>query len=258
MRVFRAWTAVGMVVLLFALAIPAMAQNNDGQNNDGQHNQNPPTFQFRSRTVQLEGVVIAIAPNGRGFVLRQPRLLDGRPWDIRAWMVRISDQTVIQTVSNDNFDEDEADTQVAIGDIVHVIGRIVGGRQILAREVTITGQVNRRFGFGFPPFSPPLPPRPSISAPQVFAPVNGDTISGSEFQIVGRTTPGARIHIDVLAETTFRPFATSVDTQADVRGVFVAKVPAPVRFPGTSYRIVVTATVDGMTSVPTTVVVRRV
>ncbi len=226
MRLARAWAVLGIAVLVLALAIPVRAQN--------------------VYEIEIKGVIVSVDPAGRGFVLAR-----SRRGDARRWFVRITEQTQIQIADNDD-DDDEDEIHLAVGDLVSVKGQALGARRLLAKQVTIEAR-----GAGQPIVSPPVPVHPPIAAPQLFTPANRETINTADILIVGRTVPGSNVHIDVSVDAFFRPGPTSADTQADANGVFVAKVNPPGRFSGANIRITVTSNAGGVTSAPTTVVVRQ-
>lgn len=226
MRLARAMAVLGIAVLVLVFAIPVKAQN--------------------VREIEIKGVILSVDPAGHGFVLAR-----SRRGGARQWLVRITDQTHIQ-IANPDDDDDDEDEILAVGDLVSVRGQASGGRWLLAQQVTIEAR-----GAGNLIVSPPVPVHPPIAAPQLFTPADGETINTAEILIVGRTVPGAHVRIDVSADAFFRPGPTSVDTQADANGVFTARVNPPGRYSGANIRITVTSSAGGVTSAPTTVVVRQ-
>ncbi len=231
--------AAGAVIvgLLFTLPIPAGARNR----ND----------------VQLRGVVVSLDSNGRGFMLRQPR------GGGRFWTVRMTGHTRILAAASDEEDEDDdddANRDIIVGDIVRVDGHFVGNGRIIADEIRIFGHVDFP-GVGQPPIGIlPVPPHLFLTAPEIFFPANGAEIVSSEVSIVGRTVPGAAVHIDVTFQAIgLLPLgSTAADVVADSRGVFSATIRLPVRFPGATYRITVAARLNGTTSPETSIVVRHI
>jgi len=214
-----------MAIVVFALAIPVRAQP--------------------VREIQIRGVVVSVDSAGRGFILGRSRQGQARPW-----FIRVSEQTQLQFA---NEDDDDDEDQVYVGDVVIVKGQPVGSRRILAKVVIVQAR-----GSGQPVMLPsPFPVRPPIAAPQLFIPTNGETINTADILIVGRTVPGATVHIDVSIDALFWQGPTSVDTQADANGVFSARVNPSGRSSGSNIRIIVTSIADGVTSAPTTVVVRQ-
>ncbi len=226
MRLARAWAVVGIAVLVLAFAIPVRAQN--------------------VHEIEIKGVILAVDSAGRGFVLAR-----SRRGDPRRWLVRITEQTQIQLADNDD-DDDEDEIHLAVGDVVSVRGDALGGRRLLAKQVTIEAR-----GAGQPIVSPPVPVHPPIAAPQLFTPVNGETVNTADILIVGRTVPGASVHVDVSVDAYYRPGPTAVDTQADANGVFTARVNPPGRYSGADIHITVTSRSGGVTSTPTTILVHQ-
>ncbi len=224
MRLFREVVVFAISSLLLVPALPARAQSNQGRPD-----------------IQLQGVVIAVDPAGNGFVLRRPRQPDSR-----AWKIQTTDDTDVQLTDALADEDDVDDPEVAIGDFVTVIGQRTGSRQMLAKTVTI---------FGHGQATTPAPVHPMLAAPQLFAPSNGETITGSQILIVGRTVPGARVHVDLGVEGN-RSLTTSADTQADANGIFSVKVGLPWRGLRGSYRLTATSSLNGQVSTPTSVVVR--
>jgi hypothetical protein len=129
---------------------------------------------------------------------------------------------------------------------VTVIGQRTGTRQLLAKAVTI---------FGHGQATTPAPVPPALAAPQLFAPSNGETITGSQILVVGRTVPGARVHVDFGVEGN-RSLTTSADTQADANGIFSVKVGLLWRGLRGNYRLTATSSINGRVSTPTSVIVR--
>lgn len=229
MRLLRAWLVFVLTALLLLPAIPARAQSNQAQGRD----------------LEIRGVVVSVDPSGHGFVLRRSRQ------ESRPWIVRITEQTQVRlSESLADEDDDDDDVTVAVGDLVTVGGRSVGNRQLIARQVTIFGHAGQ--------LPAPVPvPRPTLPSPTLFAPANGETFNTSEIVVIGRTVPGARVHIDLAAESSFRGTISSADAVADASGVFYTKVRVPWQASGVTYRITVISRLDGQVSSPTSVVVRH-
>ncbi len=228
MRRARVWAMVGVAVLVLAFAIPVRAQN--------------------VREIEIKGVIVTVDSAGRGFILAR-----SRRGDARRWLVRINEQTNIQL--GDNVDDDDEDeVNLAVGDLVTVKGDALGARRLLAKQVTIEAR-----GAGQPIVSPPVPVHPPIAAPHLYTPANGETINSADVLIVGRTVPGANVHIDVSVDVYFRdrPGPTTVDTVADANGVFTARVNPPGRYSGADMHITVTSRSGGVVSAPTTIVVHE-
>jgi len=224
MRLFGVVVVLAISSLLLVSGLPARAQSNQG-----------------GPDIQLQGVVIAVDPSGIGFVLRRPRQPESR-----AWKIQITDDTDVQLTDALADEDDVDDPEVAVGDFVTVIGQRAGSRLLLAKTVII---------FGHAQAPTPALVHPLLAAPQLFAPSNGETITGSQILIVGRTVPGATVHFDLGFEGN-RSLTTSADTHADANGIFSVKVGLPWRGLRGNYRLTATSSLNGQVSTPTSVVVR--
>ncbi len=241
MQIVRGIAVTLAVVLLLVVAVPARAEHEDAWGR-----------------IQVTGVIVAIDARERSFVLREDRRREDR-----FWVVQVLPQTRIEFGLHDVNDDDDDGEKLAIarqlrplrvGQIVEVNGRMIDGRRIVAREITVISRAPR-----VPPLPGPRPPFgfPPLPAPQIFFPQDGTEVNTGEFVIIGRTSPRAQVHVDVLTSWAFFQFVVgSADVTADGSGIFVATVRPSYRLSGGIYRITVRATVSGVTSPPTTVSVR--
>ncbi|MGH8245380.1 MAG: hypothetical protein ACREUU_02995, partial [Gammaproteobacteria bacterium] len=115
--------------------------------------------------------------------------------------------------------------------------------------------------FPQPPFPFPFPQPPGTPfpfAPEILLPRDGAEIATLEFLIIGRTFPGAQVHIEVLAQFGFvRISVASADVTADNTGLFTHTARPSLRLAGATYTITVTARFQGVVSPPTSIVVRQ-
>lgn len=241
MRTARGMAIALVAVLVLSVAVPARAQHESA-----------------GGRIEVTGVIVAIDARDRSFVLREDRRREDR-----FWVVQVLPQTRIEFGRHEANDDDDDGEKLAmarhlrplrVGHIVEVEGRVIDGRRIAAREITVIGRA-----FRVPPFPGPRPPfgLPPLQAPQVFFPQDGAEVETGEFIIVGRTAPRAQVHVDVLTSWAFFHFVVgSADVTADGNGIFVATVRPSFRVSGGVYRITVRATASGVTSPQTTVSVR--
>lgn len=219
------------------------------------------------KETEVKGLIVSMDWDGRAFLLRQRR----RDQD-RFWVVRINASTKIE-IDHDNDDDDDdrddsRDKRIAfghlrVGDMVEVEGRLLRDGEIMAKEIEVVGHVDLRVSpiFQIPsqPIQFPRPIGPFPTSPQIFAPPNGAEIATTEFTIVGRTFPEARVRIAIA--TLVGPFqvpGASAELIADRNGFFAHTVRPVLRIPGAIYRITVTSTVSGVVSPATVIVVRQV
>lgn len=258
MTVKRLFVVAVSVLLFLILAIPAGASHESG------------------KRIRVSGVIVSLHPQGNSFWLQQRR----RDGD-RLWVVQINGRTKIERDDDDDDDDDDDEDRdhrrtrfwrLDVGDVVRVEGRAVGNQHILAREIEIVGHARDPISAGRAPFpQPPFPdprfpqppfPQPSGApygyAPEILSPHNGAEIATSEFTIIGRTFPGAQVHIDVLAQFALvRVAVASADVVADYSGIFTYTVRPPLRFGGATYVITATTRFQGVVSPPTSITVRQ-
>ncbi len=209
--------------------------------------------------VELIGIIVAIDPRDRSFVLRQER----RGEDL-LWLVRLLPRTRIDFGRRDDDDDRDRDWDrerfigpdgfwpLRVGQVVAVGGRIIEGRRILAQEVKILGRSFRNPPFG--DFRSPV--RIPLRPPEILIPHDGAEVAARQLVVVGRTVPRARVHIEVLTAVAFFQFLVgSADVNAGEDGIFVATI-RPSGVVGGTYRITVQATAGGVTLPRATVHVR--
>jgi len=247
MRIERGFAIVLAILLMLTAAMPAVAQPNK---------------------VEVRGVIVAIDARSQSFLLREDR-----PRFDRMWVVIVQSDTRFRIEGRrlDERDDDRNDKTgrvwsppihrvLQVGTFVEVEGRLTADGRILAREIEVRGQVRTippPVAIFPPPVLPPFQQPPFFGfpqQPQIFSPQNGAVINSSEFTVVGRTFPYARVHVDVATVWGFFTFgAGSADVTADGNGFFAATIRPGVRLPGATYRITVTAQVSGVQMPPTTI-----
>lgn len=244
MRLSRGWAGAVAAVLLVGIAVPAGAQHDRDEDR-----------------VDFTGVIIATDTRDQTIVVREER----RRAD-RVWLVQIVPRTRIE-VDRRWYDDDAPGLGpgfgpggpevgagrsrfwlLRVGHTVEVEGRVLDGRRVVAREITVIGRVR-------PPF--PRPPFAPLRPPQVFFPQNGAVVDRNELVVVGDTVPRARVHVDLLASWPFFPVVVArAEVAADESGIFVARLRPADRVSAGTYRLAVRSTIGGITSPTTTLVVR--
>lgn len=227
-------------ILILGVAAPASAQ-----------------YGWDRREVEVSGVIVDLSHDGTSFLLREER---GR--DDRFWMVRLTGRTDVDSAPRGRYDPDidlgRAETLwrrwLRVGQFVKVEGRLLGNGQILAEEITLLR------GPGQPVVRPPFPFPPGGGfgrvPPQIFVPQNGAVITTADITVIGRTAPGARVHVDLATTWGIFTFpAGSADVTADETGIFTAVIRPSARFSGAMYRLTVQARLAGVDLPPTSIVI---
>ena len=221
-----------------------------------------PDIAPRGQKIEIEGIIIALDPYRQGVLQVQDR---SRARTSRVWTVRLTQQTRVEGQRGGRrWDDDDgqglqaAQRLLSIGDLVEVEGRLIADGQILAEEIKVRGQA--RF---LPPnpFPQPVPfPNPPYSWQTIIlSPQPGAEVSGGEFTVVGRTTPGAQVQIHVMARwSVFQVQVANSAVTVDQSGIFVFVVRPQVRVPGAVYTITATSTFQGVSMTPVSVTVRQI
>lgn len=217
----------------------------------------------RGQMIEIEGIIVAFNPYRQGFLQVHDR---PRAHRSRVWTVRLTPQTRVEGQrGGGRWDDDDgqgikaAQRLLDVGDLVKVEGRLIANGQILAEEIKVRGQTRP-----FPrPGSYPQPvpfPNPSYSwETAILSPQPGAQVSGGEFTVVGRTMPGAQVHIHVIARwSVFHVQVANSAVPADRSGIFVFVVRPQARAPGTVYTITATSTFQGISMLPVSVTVRQI
>lgn len=229
------------LLMLGVAALPASAQ-----------------YGWDRREVEVSGVIVSLSQDGTSFLLREAWGRD------RFWVVRLTRRTDVDPPhrGRDDYDPDSdlgrAGTLwyrwLRVGQYVKVEGRLLGNGQILAEEITLLR------GPGQPIVGPPFPFPPGGGfgrvPPQIFVPQNGAVITTADITVIGRTAPGARVHVDLATTWGFFTFpAGSADVTADESGIFTAVIRPSARFGGATYRLTVRARIAGVDLPPTSIVI---
>ena len=207
----------------------------------------------RGQRIEIEGIIIGLEPYRQGLLQVQDR---SRARTSRVWTVRLTPQTRVEGQRGGRrWDDDDghglqaAQRMLNVGDFVEVEGRLIGNGQILAEEIKVRGQA------GFVP--DPYPPYAVQTA--ILSPQPGAQVSGGEFTVVGRTTPGAQVQIHVMARwSVFQVQVANSAVTADRSGIFVFVVRPQMRVPGAIYTITATSTFQGVSTTPVSVTVRQI
>ena len=220
----------------------------------------------RGQRIEIEGVIIALDPYRQGLLQVQDR---SQARASRVWTVRLTPQTRVEGQrggrrwdDDDNQGFQAAQRLLNVGDLVEVQGRLVAagiaGGQILAEEITIRGQA--RFLPRPGPYPQPVPyPTPYGWQTVILSPQAGAQVSGGEFTVVGRTTPGAHVQIYVTARWgVFQVQVANTAVTADQSGIFVLVVRPQLRISGAEYTITATSTYQGVSMTPVSVTVRQI
>lgn len=175
------------------------------------------------------------------------------------WTVRLLGDTRVKGQrSSLHSDDEEAGVGVQAvgrllrrGDLVLVAGQLAGSRVIVAREIILRGR-----GGGV--LSPPPGQASSLGQTIIIAPAQNAEITAAEFQVIGRTVPGAQVRVEVSAGIGgFGVKIADGTVLADSSGIFVFPVRPRLRVPGTVYTITVTPTIQGRSGSPVSVTVRQ-
>ncbi len=194
---------------------------------------------------RIQGVIVSLDQAGGGFVLRtQSRVNEDQI------VVRITARTRVHLASLADEGEDTSH-ELSVGDIVSVEGRVRGDGQVVARDIQIIARADSSsprwsWGGNFPPFFRPSP-KP-LTAPEIFTPASGDGVD-AEFAVVGRTLPGAVVHVDVQLVVFVARFQVAAsDVTANRNGFFVLTVRPVTQYRGASYHVTVLASAQGRTT----------
>lgn len=223
--------------------------------------------------IEIDGVIIALDPYRQGVLQVQDR---SRARASRVWTVRLTQQTRVEGQrggprwdDDDRWGIDAAQRLLRVGDLIEVEGRLLANGQILAEEITIRGQARltprpgpfpQPVPYPTPPFPQPFPypGQPFFGQTVILSPQPGAEISGGEFTVIGRTTPGAQVQVQVMARwALFQVQVANSAVTVDQSGIFVFVVRPQIRVPGAVYTITATSTFQGVSMTPVSVTVRQ-
>jgi len=250
--------AVVVLLLLLAVPRPAVAQ---GESNDQiitrtvpirGGSDDRPDWDRSGRQITIEGIVVDVDRRGRGILEVQTRAFDRRA---PLWTVRLTARTRVELPRSRDFHvvrRTDVFRLFRAGDLVEVEGHLLGGRQILAEEITLR---SRR---GFPGWGGFPGPDARSWRTVILFPQPGTVIESREFSVVGETMPGAQVRFEVVARYgIFQQPVTSGTTTAGRDGRFAFVVRPTRYFSGTVYTITVTSTFRGVSAEPVSVTVRQ-
>lgn len=264
--------------LLFASRIDVRSgvAGNGGDRDDDDDDEDDDDRDRGRQEIRLAGVIIDLEERGQGVLrLQEQSSVQG----LNIWTVRLHPKTEVEGQRLSDRDDRKgkgkdrgkghrsAFRHLRVGDFIEVEGRIIGNRQVQAREITIrghTGALPAPVPFPSPvPFPNPVPfPSPSPVPGQIVihSPRQGAEIATGEFSVIGQTVPGAQVRVEVTARfgVLGAPLpVTSGTVTADHNGFFTFVVRPPMRVPGTVYTIRVSSASQGLNAPPVSVTVRQ-
>ena len=216
---------------------------------------------------RVAGTIVDLQTRGQGILQLQAQSpVQGQGF----WTVRLYPQTQVTGLIQDRGWNSgrgrggrSALSLLRVGDVVEVIGRLLGNQQVRADVITVHGQSGLAPG-QFPgpvpfPGQIPFPGQVPFSGQTVIhSPQQGAEIAAGEFFVTGQTMPGSQVRVEVTAQLAVLQLpVTSGTVTADQNGFFVFTARPPLRVPGTVYTITVTSTFQGFSSPPVSVTVRQ-
>lgn len=265
--------------LIFARRIDvrsAVVGNGGGRRDDDDDDDEDDDDRDRGgREIRLFGVITAMESRGQGILqLQEQSSVQG----FNVWTVRLHPKTEVNGERQGKGKDKKkgnghrsAFRQLRVGDFIEVEGRMIGNRQVQAREITIRSHTSvspvpapvpnpSPFPTPFPIPSPFPTPGPVQGQIVIHSPRQGAEIATGEFSVIGQTVPGAQVRVEVTARFGVLGVplpVTSGTVTTDNNGFFTFVVRPPTRVPGTVYTIRVSSATSGLNAPPVSVTVRQ-